>query len=1008
MSFNSRGFSEQKQEFCKSLISKSVIGDKEAIFCNQENFLLKSSSYKISRTFENHHCIIKPAIKSNHDKGRARNGMFIAIPQSLKSHVQDISPSSWRLQAIMISLASSKILLINSYFPTDPKNNTFDDDELNETLEAINTVLHDYNFDSVILLGDINCDFTRNSRFSQKISSFLLECNLLQAWERFDVDFTHFQETNDITHVSKIDHFFWSPSFDLKVTTAGVIHHNDNMSDHAPIYCSVDIASPSTIEIVADIPPPVLKPSWKRATVEQRRSFPIILNEKLAQVSLSETVKNCSNVKCRDTSHCNEIDKFISSLLECVENAAIEALPVPHPPKLRKIVPGWKSEVKPFRDTAYFWHQIWVSSGKPINTELHRIMKKTRNTYHFHFRKCKKSEELITKNKLLDACINGNGDLFLEIKKLRRSKPVAATSMDGVTDDIPGHFKNIFSNIYNSADDKDELADVLSEVEDKIDVSSVADVRLVTPEIVRKAAKNLNDSKSDPELNFSSDCIKNGTPELFEKLATAMQSFLIHGHVTHYLLLATLVPLVKNKLGNLNSSKNYRTIAISSLVLKLFDWIIILLFGNRLGIDDLQFAYQPGVSANMCTWTVIETVSYFLRNGGDVYCCLMDMTKAFDLVKHSILFRKFLKAGLPVIFIRLLIFIYINQYANINWNNSFSTIFSMTNGVRQGAILSGFAYCFYVNDLFAILRRNKSGCWVKGSFFGILGYSDDSLLLAPSLEALQEMIKTCEDYAKSHNLCFSTDQDPNKCKTKCLAYLQKNRSLPPMYLCGNPLPWVSSAKHLGITLENKIDGLKKEILIKRADFIKKNNEIIQEFHFSHPETKIKINSIYNSHFTGSSLWNLFCREAVMVENSWNVAMRLMLDLPRETHRYFIEPLSNTFHIRKILIQRFLKFIRQIRNSNKKSTKFLLNAIMEDTSSTTGSNLRNILIQTSKFSIHDLVPNDALSIEYHPIAFSDKWKVQFISEIIHIKHKQLNIMNLTEEDLEEMLTILCVS
>ena len=242
------------------------------------------------------------------------------------------------------------------------------------------------------------------------------------------------------------------------------------------------------------------------------------------------------------------------------------------------------------------------------------------------------------------------------------------------------------------------------------------DVRLVTPDIVKKAAKNLNDSKSDPELCFSSDCIKNGTVELFENLAAAIQSFLIHGHVTHYLLLATLVPLVKNKLGNLNSSKNYRTIAISSLILKLFDWIIILLFGDRLGIDDLQFAYQPGVSANMCTWTVIETVSYFTRNGGDVFCCLMDMTKAFDLVKHSILFRKFLKAGLSVIFVRVLIFIYINQYANINWNSNFSTIFSMTNGVRQGAILSGFAYCFYVNDLFATLRKNKSGCWVNGFY----------------------------------------------------------------------------------------------------------------------------------------------------------------------------------------------------------------------------------------------------------------------------------------------------
>ena len=197
----------------------------------------------------------------------------------------------------------------------------------------------------------------------------------------------------------------------------------------------------------------------------------------------------------------------------------------------------------------------------------------------------------------------------------------------------------------------------------------------------------------------------------------------------------------------------------------------------------------------MCSWTVIETVSYFLRNGGNVYSCLMDMTKAFDLVKHSILFKKLLCAGLSVIFIRLLIFIYINQFANIRWNNSFSTIFSMTNGVRQGAIFSGFAYCFYMNNLFSILRKNKSGCWVRGTFLGILGYSDDSLLLAPSLDSLQEMLKIGEDYAETHNLRFSTDKNPTKCKTKCMAFLLKDRPLPQLNLCGNPLPWVSSGKH---------------------------------------------------------------------------------------------------------------------------------------------------------------------------------------------------------------------
>ena len=44
-----------------------------------------------------------------------------------------------------------------------------------------------------------------------------------------------------------------------------------------------------------------------------------------------------------------------------------------------------------------------------------------------------------------------------------------------------------------------------------------------------------------------------------------------------------------------------------------------------------------------------------------------------------------------------------------------------------------------------------------------LGYSDDNVCLAPSLSALQDMIN--EEFAKSHNLRFSTDLEPKKCKT---------------------------------------------------------------------------------------------------------------------------------------------------------------------------------------------------------------------------------------------------
>ena len=183
------------------------------------------------------------------------------------------------------------------------------------------------------------------------------------------------------------------------------------------------------------------------------------------------------------------------------------------------------------------------------------------------------------------------------------------------------------------------------------------------------------------------------------------------------------------------------------------------------------------------------------------------MTKAFDLVRHSAMFKKIISAGLSIIFVRLLIFIYVNQFANVRWNGVFSDFFSMRNGVRQGAVLSAIFYCIYMNDLFELLRRSKYGCWINGYFFGILGYSDDNFLLAPSLHALQEMLFICESYAASHDLKFSTDQDPRKCKTKCIAFLKKRRELPALQLCGNDLPWVASGKHLGVNLDDNMNGM---------------------------------------------------------------------------------------------------------------------------------------------------------------------------------------------------------
>ena len=142
---------------------------------------------------------------------------------------------------------------------------------------------------------------------------------------------------------------------------------------------------------------------------------------------------------------------------------------------------------------------------------------------------------------------------------------------------------------------------------------------------------------------------------------------------------------------------------------------------------------------------------------------------------------------------------------------------------------------------------------VKGYFRGIFGFSDDNWVIAPSVSALQDMLLTIEEYCQSHNLRLSTDPDPNLSKTKCIAFQRKPQVLPSVYLCGNPLPWVDRIKHLGTTISSGKIKSEQDIMQKRARFIEKCNNISQEFHYAHPVTKVKLNTIYNSHFYGSSL-----------------------------------------------------------------------------------------------------------------------------------------------------------
>ena len=85
--------------------------------------------------------------------------MFVAVPDCLKSQVEDISPDFYRIQVPEIKLKTSNFLLVNSYFPCDPQTMGKKDSELLELVDIIKHSIERAGCEAVLWAGDIHADF---------------------------------------------------------------------------------------------------------------------------------------------------------------------------------------------------------------------------------------------------------------------------------------------------------------------------------------------------------------------------------------------------------------------------------------------------------------------------------------------------------------------------------------------------------------------------------------------------------------------------------------------------------------------------------------------------------------------------------------------------------------------------------------------------------------------------------------------------------------------------------
>jgi len=117
-------------------------------------------------------------------------------------------------------------------------------------------------------------------------------------------------------------------------------------------------------------------------------------------------------------------------------------------------------------------------------------------------------------------------------------------------------------------------------------------------------------------------------------------------------------------------ASRYRDLYTSSIFGKILDNIILERYHVQLMSCDRQFGFKPKGSNNLCSIVLKETVAYYVQNQNPVFCTFLDSTKAFDRVNYRKLFKLLVERELPLLIIRVLANLYVNNLVRVSWGGA--------------------------------------------------------------------------------------------------------------------------------------------------------------------------------------------------------------------------------------------------------------------------------------------------------------------------------------------------
>lgn len=645
--------------------------------------------------------------------------------------------------------------------------------------------------------------------------------------------------------------------------------------------------------------------TWGSRTNDQIIKYTEYCNNRFKLIEFPCEFSSCSYNICNKHEHKNILDLLYLNIIKILSDAATYSKSNDRSSKFRKArVIGWNNHVRDAHREARLKFQNWVWHNKPKSGNLYNEMCLTRKIFKSKLKWCQNHEDQIRMDIIAEHRASKNFSEFWKATSKLNVEPGLPVSIDGVSGS--GRIADLFKEHF-------KVGSSLGPSRGVIDAEPVLTGELyhVSAKQVRTIISNMVRGKSPGHDGLSIEHLKFAGVHLPRVLSMFFNLCFIHSHLPQDLMRTIVVPIIKNKTGDLSNKCNYRPISLATVVAKVLDSVLDSELDKHLNIHDAQFGFRQRLSTETAILSLKHTVQYYTQRRTPVYACFLDLSKAFDLVSYDKLWNKLAGTGVHTQVQRLFQYWYTNQVNNVRWAGSLSGAYRLECGVRQGGLSSPKLFNLYVNELIDRLSRERVGCSVDNVFINNISYADDMVLLCPSVSALRRLLGICEEYAGENGLVY------NSKKSEYMVFKAAGKvpeSVPVIRLNGSDLNRVNSFKYLGHYITDDLDD-QADIERERRALAIRSNMLARRFARCSRQVKITLFKAYCQSFYTSSLWFNYTKKSLnALRVQYNNGFRMLMGLPRfcSASTMFAEARVDGFHA--IMRKKTASLLSRLRSS----------------------------------------------------------------------------------------------